>query len=412
MNPHTPSRPAAATARSGLLAFTLFLVSMNLRPAVTALSPVLDTIQQRLHMSGTVTSLLASIPILCMGVFAPLAALLGARWGIERTLTACLVVIGGAIGFRAVALTPALLLATAVFAGVGMAVAGPLVSAFIKRYFAGHSATMLGLYTLGMGIGSAISAGMVVPVMAWLHGAWNGALAVWAVFAVIALAVWIPFVQRPAADSGLPTGPRVRLADLPWGQPRVWLLMVVFGLQSGLYYSIVTWLAPLASEIGYSTAQAGALVTLCSVLQMITNITIPAWVQRTGRPQLWIAISSLVMGGGLACLAWAPHTVSPWLSTVFLALGSGSLFPLALLLPLLETRTPQEANDWTSTMLFGGYVLSSLIPLAVGAIRDVAGSYRLAFAALTLLSLALAVVALWTRGSRRGATTTATMAGE
>ncbi|MCL6594354.1 MAG: MFS transporter, partial [Alicyclobacillus sp.] len=132
----------------------------------------------------------------------------------------------------------------------------------------------------------------------------------------------------------------------------------------------------------------------------------PAWVQRTGRPQLWIAVSSLVMGLGLACLAWAPHAVSPWLSAVFLALGSGSLFPLALLLPLLETRTPQEANDWTSTMLFGGYVLSSLIPLAVGAIRDLAGSYRLAFAALSVLSLALAIVALWARGSHRTATAT------
>ncbi|MCL6593551.1 MAG: MFS transporter, partial [Alicyclobacillus sp.] len=273
MDNQTPSRLATNKAPSGLLALTLFLLSMNLRPAVTALSPVLDTIQQSLHMSGTVTSLLASIPILCMGVFAPLAALLGARWGIERTLTACLVVIGGAIGLRAVAWTPALLLVTAVLAGLGMAVAGPLISAFIKRYFTGQSATMLGLYTLGMGIGSAISAGLVVPVMEWLHGAWNGALAVWAVFAVVALAVWIPIVQRPAVDSGLPAGVRVRLTDLPWGQPRVWLLMAVFGLQSGLYYSIVTWLAPLASEIGYTTAKAGALVTLCSVLQMITNIT-------------------------------------------------------------------------------------------------------------------------------------------
>lgn len=56
-----------------LIILAIFLVSINLRPAVTSVGPILSTIRESLHVSSTQMSLLTSIPVFCMGLFAPLA---------------------------------------------------------------------------------------------------------------------------------------------------------------------------------------------------------------------------------------------------------------------------------------------------------------------------------------------------
>lgn len=51
----------------------IFFVSINLRPAVTSVGPLLATISRALQVSSTQISLLTAIPVFCMGLFAPLA---------------------------------------------------------------------------------------------------------------------------------------------------------------------------------------------------------------------------------------------------------------------------------------------------------------------------------------------------
>lgn len=403
----SPHRTRLAS-RGWFLVFLIFLVSMNLRPAITSLSPVLDTVQHDLGMNGLVTSWLTSIPVLCMGIFAPLAAVTGARWGVERTLTACIVLIGAAIGLRAFAGSAWTLLGTAFLAGVGMAVAGPLVSAFIKRYFPSKAAAMVGVYTAGMGIGSSICAGLIIPVTNSLHGSWRGGLAVWAVFAVIALIFWIPTMHRHAPKVAANVA-RVKVGELPWRNRRVWLLMLIFGLQSGLYYSVSTWLGPLVHEAGASLAVAGAVITVFSIVQLVANLLVPYTVHRTGHPDRWLFAGAVVVIVGLVLLTFFSSLLTPWVGAVVTGLGLGGLFPLTLLLPFTEADTPQQINEWTSAMLFGGYILSSMVPMLVGEIKDLLGNYQHAFISLIILCavLGLATFALSPRRSRSGAANSA-----
>jgi MFS transporter, CP family, cyanate transporter len=374
---------------AGILGVTLFLVSMTLRPAITSLSPLLDTIAQDLHVSGLDISLLTSIPVFCMGVFAPLAAKLGARFGLERTLTWCIVLIGIAIGFRISAIHPLALILTAVFSGIGMAVAGPLVSAFIRQYFPNHSAIFVGVYTAGMGIGSTISASFAVPV-AHAFGSWSIALAVWSVFALIALVFWIPFVEIRRPKNEHHSVSRVT-SQLPWRNKRAWLYMVIFGLQSGLYYAVATWLAPLASEFGVSLVVAGDIVGVCSIVQMATSFIVPVFVQKSGKVKAWLTWTGILLALGILLIVVFPNPTMLWIGTILIALGTGPLFPLILLLPILDSSSPQFVNDWTSFMLFGGYLFSSLIPMLVGEMHDYFGSYQSGFVSLLIVSILLIV---------------------
>ena len=111
--------------RHGLLA-GLFLAGLALRPQIVGVGPLLPRIQASLHVSHAVAGLLSTIPLLCMGLFAPLAPRLLRTFGSQRavSLSLALVVAMGVV--RALVPGAALVLAFTIPLGVGIAVAGTL----------------------------------------------------------------------------------------------------------------------------------------------------------------------------------------------------------------------------------------------------------------------------------------------
>ncbi|ORC53476.1 cyanate transporter, partial [Pseudomonas floridensis] len=75
--------PDAATApthsilkRPWLLLLGLVLVALNLRPALSSIAPLLNNVSDSLGMSAAEAGLLTTLPVLCLGLFAPLAPIL------------------------------------------------------------------------------------------------------------------------------------------------------------------------------------------------------------------------------------------------------------------------------------------------------------------------------------------------
>ncbi len=142
----------------------LFLVSINLRIGITSVSPVLETIRNQLGLSNVTVSFLTAIPVLCMGLFALFTGKLEGLWGVEKVISFCLVMIGAATCMRVAAHSTSLLLTSAFLLGIGIAIAGPLLSGFIKKKFPNRIGLMIGIYSVGMGTGASLSAGLTVPL--------------------------------------------------------------------------------------------------------------------------------------------------------------------------------------------------------------------------------------------------------
>ena len=102
-------------------------------------------------MSAT-ASLLTSLAVLCMGLFAPFAIKLANRWSIERTIAYALILIGLATATRYFANTAWVMLVTALLSGIGIAIVGPLLSGYIKEKFANPS-RVVGIYSLALVVG-------------------------------------------------------------------------------------------------------------------------------------------------------------------------------------------------------------------------------------------------------------------
>ena len=72
----------------------LFLAALALRPQLVGIGPLLPAVQDDLDVTHAVAGLLATIPVLCMGLFAPPAPFLSGRVGTRLAIAAALALIG------------------------------------------------------------------------------------------------------------------------------------------------------------------------------------------------------------------------------------------------------------------------------------------------------------------------------
>lgn len=152
-----PARGKILTSASAPFLLGLFLVALNLRPAIASVSPVLETIRQDLGLSRALLGLLTTIPVVCMSVFALVAPRVAGRIGAERAMLWSIVLIGTAVAGRLAAGRPGVLFFTTLVAGVGIALAQSLLPAIVKGWFPDRAALVTGLYTVGMTSGLARS---------------------------------------------------------------------------------------------------------------------------------------------------------------------------------------------------------------------------------------------------------------
>ena len=363
-----------------MLAAGLFAVGLTLRPQVVAIGPLATSIESDLHVSHAVTGLLGTIPILCMGLFAPPAQMLLARFGARAGLAVCLAVIGGIGVARAFAPIAAAVVALTIPVGVGMAVAQSMLPAFVKSRFADRPVLATGLYATGMGVGGA-SASIVAVPLAHALGSWRDPLLVISLVALAALAVWWlltrraePHVRRSAA-----------IPRPPWRSQTAWLLVAFFALLSMLYYGMNSWLADSFVERGWMEGHAGTLVGVMNLSAIPASFLVSSLADRFGSRRTWL------VGLALCCLLGTVGIVAlpgaAWLWVVLFGAAGGGAFPLLMTLPLDVARGPADVGSVVAMMLGLGYTLSAVAPFALGGIRDVTGGFDAAL--WTLVGLAV-----------------------
>nr|WP_298136970.1 MFS transporter [uncultured Pseudomonas sp.] len=379
-----------------VLLLALVLAAINLRPGITSLAPLIERIAEELSMSRTLISLTTALPVLCMGLLAPVAPRLALRFGLERTIGLCLGIIAVALSMRLVAQFSSLLIGSAVLLGAAIAVAGPLLSGFIKRHFAGQMGRVVGWYSLGMAIGGASGAVATVPVTQLLGGDWSLGLAFWALPAVLAMLLWLRLPnQAEHEDRAQASG------GLPWGRPRAWLISCFFAIQAGLFYALATWSVARYHEAGLSVLHSNTLFSLSMSMGLPSAFLLPWLAQRFQNRYALLLACGMLSCLSLAMITFAP-TLLPELWAVTIGFSLGGSFALSLVLPLYEAGSPLAVSRWTAMMLCLGYCLGCLTPILSGLARDLAGNYQLPFMVLTGLAALMTLLAwLMRRGPRR-----------
>ena len=315
-----PAKGKILTSATAPLLVGLFLVALNLRPAISSVPPVLETIRQDLGLGRAFLGLLTTIPVLCMSALALVAPMISRRIGAERAVLWSIVLIGLAVAGRLAAGQSGVLFVTTFVAGVGIAVAQSLLPAVVKRWFPDQAALVTGLYTVGITGGLALA---TVPIERTIGGFWPGALAVWSLLAVVAAVFWLPIASQ-ARSAPRREGAHEQ-AHLPWRSGQAWSVALFFGAESYLFFSSLTWVAPLYVDQGLDEGRAGLLLAVFALVRVPSAFLFPALADRSGDRRPWLALTLILATLGFCAMGIVP-LATPWAPlawVVVLGLGVG-----------------------------------------------------------------------------------------
>lgn len=355
--------------RPWVLLLGLVLVALNLRPALSSMAPLLSEVSKSLGLSAAKAGLLTTLPVLCLGLFAPLAPLLARRFGSERVVLGILLTLAGGIILRS-SFGEAGLFAGSILAGASIGIIGVLLPGIVKRDFAKQAGTMTGVYTMALCLGAAMASGSTVPLSQHFDDRWSMGLGFWVIPALVAAVFWLPQARQGHGLHQVAYRVRGLLRD-----PLAWHVTLYMGLQSSLAYIVFGWLPSILIGRGLSPTQAGLVLSGSIMVQLISALTAP-WLATRGKDQRLaiLIVMLLTLGGCFGCL-YAPLD-GLWGWAIVLGLGQGGTFSLALTLIVLRSRDAHVAANLSSMAQGFGYTLASLGPFAVGIIHDLTGGWN------------------------------------
>lgn len=381
-----PQPPVLQSAAGRIiLGVSLVLIAFNLRAIFSSASALLPEIRTELGLSATGASLLTTLPVVCLGLFSPLAARLAQRIGSERTLLGVLVLLAIGTAMRGLHSVPLLFLGTAI-AGGCIAVGNVLLPGLVKRDFADKAALMTGFYTMALCASAAGAAGLTLPAERFFGGSLDMALAIWALPAFVTMLIWLPQALS-AGKQARKTGFRV---EGLWKDRLAWKVTLFMGFQSALAYCVFGWLVPILRERGIDGVTAGAIVSVSVMVQAASCLVCPHIAVR-GKDQRLINVALCAIAViALLGLLFAPLS-TVWLWAVLQGIGQGGLIAVALTVIVLRSRDAHVAAHLSGMAQCVGYLLASIGPLIVGLIRSWTGGFGWTAVLFVLLGLAAAI---------------------
>ena len=417
------TRPASAAVRrltpargGALLVIGILVLAANLRAAITSLPPIFPEMESVLRLPASELALLAAVPVLCFGIFSGSAAPLSRRFGEERVLGAALVLLALGLALRG-ASPQSLLFPGTIVAGAAIALLNVLLPSLVKRRMPDRAGLVIGLYLLMLSAGAIVASLLAVPVFNSVAGsavppAGQGdtairiTLAMWAVPALVAAAIWAPQLRHrtlPEGAAGQPAGGAVlvrrRTAAVMVRSGLAWQVMLFMGLQSLSYYATLSWFPTMFRDRGVSAVHAGDLLALMNLGNAVTALLVPVLAHRAA-DQRWLAAAAMAAtGAGLTGAIFGPASLAAG-SILVLGLGQGATLGLGIYFTMARAPDAVTAASLSGFAQGAGYLIASSGPLTIGFLHDESGGWTLPGAVLLGVAV-LQLITGWLSGRAR-----------
>ncbi|WP_369055991.1 MFS transporter [Kineococcus terrestris] len=375
-------RPRAA----GALLVGVLLVACVMRSPITVVGPLVPAVSADLRLTSTAAGVLTTVPLLAFAASSAAVPRVADHLGLRRTLFAALLLLAAGSGLRWHPSAAALFTGTALL-GVAIAVVNVLLPALLRQAFPARVALLTSGYVVVMGLAGSAASGLAVPVADGAPGGWRTALAVWALPALLAAAVWSLQLRRPEARV-----PRSARARAPWRSPLAWAVTAFMGAQSVTFYVLIAWLPTvLVERSGLDEAAAGWHLSLVQGAGVLASLLVPAVATSARRARRTGVAGSLLTGTGYALLLLAPG----WTVAASVVVGAGGGITVVSALAAISSRAVDASG---AAALSGmaqsvGYLLAALGPVAVGALHAGTGSWTLPLVLMTAVGLLQAFAA-------------------
>ncbi|WP_062354164.1 CynX/NimT family MFS transporter [Bacillus kwashiorkori] len=392
-----------STLAKGLLVFGIILVAFNLRPAITAIGPIISMIEEDLLLSHSVAGLLTSLPLIVFAIFSPVVPIIGQKLSNESALVVGLFSLIIGILLRSLASIAFLFIGTLLI-GVGIAISNVLLPVIVKEKFPEKFALLTSVYTTSMGLIAAVASGLSVPLAVNLQLGWKLTLVLWSIPALLAVIVWIILANnRRKNEASKKNEEKSALASVGvssnvWKSSVAWFVAAFMGLQSVLFYVTVAWLPTILQDQGISANTAGWLLSFTQFIGLPASFIVPViagkkhaqkWVVMTMTSMAIIGFSILLMGGSFPLLV---------LAIILIGITLAGSFSLALTFIGMRARDAKQASALSGMAQSIGYLLAAVGPILIGFLYDLTDAWTVPL--LTLMGITILVMIFGVGASR------------
>lgn len=386
----TDPAPRRLWAGRTLALLGIILVAANLRTAVTALSPIVTQISVDLPLNAVTIGVLGMLPPVCFAVFGIFTPVLTRRIGLERVLLLALgaIMVGSLVRGLSPSVLVLLLGSVITFAGLGAG--NVLLPPLVKKYFPDRIGLVTSIYATMLSVSTLVPPLIAVPVAD--SAGWRTSLGMWAILSLLAMVPWVAMLVRHRTT--LQPTPVIEEADPAllskiWGSSIAWAITIVFAVSAINAYAMFAWLPQLLIQTaGVSVAEAGTLLSLYAAVGVPTAIFIPVLAARMRNVALLVYLGVICFFVGYGGLILFPMS-GTWFWVVIAGIGP-LMFPLALVLINLRTRTHAGSVALSGFIQSVGYVLGAFGPLVFGLLHDLTDGWL--WPLLFLLATALAAI--------------------
>lgn len=356
----------------------IVLTAVNLRAAITALSPLIPRIQEDLGIGATVVGILGMVPTAMFALSAFALQPLKRHLTVAQLLCAAMVLSGISQVVRGLGGSTSALVAGSLVAFFAIGVTNAALPLAVREYFPNHVPGLSTTFMVVSQVVQSVAALVAEPlaVLAEYMGltGWAWSLAFWGGFGFLAALAWLPLLTRrgPRRDVRVPEA----APSVPVWRTRVgWGLAGTFGFTSFVTYSIMTFLPRIFTDAGADSSLAGVLLAYWSILGLALSVLGPWIAGRFTRVYPVVVATGLLFIVGNLGMVLAP-LAAPWLWVTFSGLGPITFY-MAITLINVRARTMAGATGLSSFGQGVGYTLATPGPLLTGWLADVSGSFVL-----------------------------------
>lgn len=374
-----------------LLIAGIIVISFNLRPAITAVGPLLGIIRDDVSLTNWSAGLLTSLPLIAFAVMSPFAARIGNRYTYEGAMLIGLVLLVIGIAVRSVTVLFLLFTGT-FFVGLGIAILNVLLPGLIKDKFPLKVGLMTSIYSTTMGIIAAVASGVSIPLAENAGLGWQGALGIWTIPAILGIIIWT-YLRIKNKTTGMQ---ELKYAEAGskkhiWRSPLAWQIAAFMGLQSFLFYVTISWLPEILQATGMTPEAAGWMLSFTQFIGLPASFLVPVLAEKMKSQSGLVVILTLSCFVGYGGLLLTSNFIAIVICVILIGISLSGIFALALTLFGLRTRTSRDAAELSGMAQSVGYVLAAFGPIFIGFLYDVSGSWSIPIITIMIGSLIITV---------------------
>lgn len=379
---HHDSRGSLWALFLGTLAFTLCFSVWGL------ISPLAPLFRERYALSTTEVGLLVATPVILGAVLRIPAGLLTDRYGGRIVFPGLMLLLVPTVVLAALSQSFATLLAAAFLLGVSgasFAVGIPFVASWFPAHKQGFALGIYGMGNIGTAV-AALAAPRVAAGLGWPYAFWIFTPLVVAFAAIF----WLVGRESPRFTPRRAT--LVERTRVLVDRPVSWLLVFFYFVTFGGFIAMGNFLPSfLTATHGLTQTDAGARTAGFVVMATVAR-PLGGWLADRWRGTSVLNLVFVLEALFAIVLAFEPGMIGVTIgflgSAVALGIGNGAVFKL------VAELFPKETGTLAGLVGAAGGLGGFFPPLVLGLVRDVTGSYAIAFMLLSEFALAGLIINL------------------